>query len=111
MVPIIGPVFSQADLDQKLYREASTFTGSGVHSLNQPTLEAQKSTVLLLWEKALVGSWKRALLGMTGSNGRQPWRLSVSLPQLSWGSDSVLFITGFTLAWLVLSERLPCARL
>lgn len=62
MVPIIGPIFSQADLDKKLYREASTFTGSGVHSLNQPTLAAQKSTVLLLWEKALVDSWKRALL-------------------------------------------------
>lgn len=75
-----------------------------MHSLNQPTLEAQKPTVLLLWEKALIESQKRALLGTGGSNGRQPWRLSISLPQLSWGSDSVLFVTSFTLAWLVLRD-------
>lgn len=78
-----------------------------MHSLNQPPLEAQKPTVLLRWEKALVESRKRALPGTTGSNGRQPRRLSISLPQLSWGSDSVLFVTRFTLAWLVLSESLP----
>lgn len=78
-----------------------------MHSLNQPTLEAQKPTVLLLWEKTLVESQKRALPGMTDLNGRQPWRLSVSLSQLSWGSDFELFVTPVTLAWLVLSESLP----
>lgn len=40
---------------------------------------------------------------MEGSLGDYPLGLS----QLSWGSDSVLFVTSFSLAWLVLSERLP----